>query len=69
MNEFVKGFPIPPPKVNSRLEAEYVEARRRRENERSDVKHLEDKQHRDTTQFVTLSTIVGATVPLKLLSS
>lgn len=45
MNEFVKGFPIPPPEVNSRLEADYVEARRR-ENERNDVKHLEDKQNR-----------------------
>lgn len=46
MNELVEGFPIPPP--NSRLEAEYVEAHRRRKNERNDVKHREDKQNRSS---------------------
>lgn len=46
MNELVEGFPIPPP--NSRLEAEYVEAHRRRKNERNDVKHREDKQSRSS---------------------
>lgn len=46
MNELVEGFPIPPP--NSRLEAEYVEAQRRRKNERNDVEHREDKQNRSS---------------------